>query len=155
MRLLLRKDPRWMFLVMEDQFFEGDDTMRSPALQAYSYAEIFGTIGSDAPPFGLVMKALVNLADLAVGIPAGPFHLCMAKDGLPTVGLWIDQLPCWYDEPKPDSIHLISRNVRDIRGGQVPSSFVEKDGLRLRTRWLDTRRIPGEQVLSAVEALLS
>ena len=155
MRLLLRKDPRWMFLVMEDQLYEGNDTMRSQALHAYSYAEVFGTSGAGTVPFGLVLKVLVNLASLSVGIPAGPYHLSMAKDGLPTVGLWIEQLPTWYDEPRPDAIHLISRNVREMGADQRPGSLAGGSGPAHQMRWLDTRRIPGEQVLSAVETLLS
>jgi hypothetical protein len=33
------------------------------------------------------MKVLANLADLCVGVPAGPYHLAMAKPSLPTVGI--------------------------------------------------------------------
>jgi hypothetical protein len=155
MRLMLRKDPHWMFLVMEDRLYEGDDTVRSADLHAYSYAELFGPIGGQSPPFGLIMKELANRADLAVGVPAGPYHLCMAKPGLPTVGLWIDHLPSWYDEPKPEAVHLISRNVRDKGLDRRPGSVLDRPGLNYRARLLDTRHIPGEQVLSAVEELLS
>ncbi len=155
MRLMRKKDPRWMFLVMEDRLYDGDDTVRSEELHAYSYAELFGAVGGDTPPFGLVMKALVGLADLAVGVPAGSQHLCMAKPGLPTVGLWIDHLPSWYDEPKPESIHLVSRHVHDQGQDARPGSFTDRAGLHYRTVALDTLRIPGEDVFRAAEELLS
>lgn len=154
MRLMLRKDPRWMFLVMEDRLFEGSDTMRGAELQCWSYAELFGAPDTPTLPFGLVLKALMHLAALSVGVPAGPYHLSMAKPELPTVGLWIEHLPSWYDEPKDASIHLLSRNVREQGLDQRPGSFLEQGELRFRGTWLETRIIPGEQVVQAVESLL-
>ena len=56
---------------MEDRLYDGDDTVRVQEFHAYSYAELFGTVGGDTPPFGLVMKALVGLADLAAASPQG------------------------------------------------------------------------------------
>ena len=71
-----------MFLVMEDTMFHGADTVRSEELHAYSFAELFGAAGQACFPFGIVMKALVNLADLSIGVPTGPYHLSMAaRDG--------------------------------------------------------------------------
>lgn len=154
MRLLLKKDPRWMFLIMEDKLTEGEHTVRSEELHAYSFAELFGAIHASSPPFGLVMKALASLASLSIGVPTGPYHLCMAKPDLPTVGIWTRHLPSWYDEPKEASIHLISRNLRDLKLHLGPGSFDAAADLRYRTRWLDTRIVPGEQVLDAVEELL-
>jgi hypothetical protein len=154
MRLLRRKDDRWRFLIAEDRLFAGDDTMRSAELGAYSYAELFGTLDQPMIPFGLVMKVLARVADLCVGVPVGPYHLCMAKPDLPTVGLWIEHLPSWFDEPKEASIHVISRNVRDRALDRQPGSFFSRSGLRYRSMYVETRAIMGEQVLSAVEALL-
>lgn len=154
MRLMLRKDPRWLFLVIEDRLFNGQDTMRSSELHAFSYAELFGTSQSSCLPFGLIMKVLANTADLCVGVPAGPYHLCMAKPELPTVGIWIGHLPSWYDEPKPASVHVISRNVREMNFDLRTGSFSEKGQLRFRMMWVDSRIITGEQVVSAVEELI-
>ncbi len=154
MRLMRSKDPRWIFLVTEDRLFEGDDTVRAAELNCCSYAEVFGVVNSPSIPCGLVMKVLANIADLCVGVPAGPYHLCMTKPELPTVGVWLEHLPSWYDEPKDASIHVVSRNVRDHALDRKPGSFFEKGQLRFRTLTVDTRVVHGADVMAAVEALL-
>jgi hypothetical protein len=154
MRLMVRKDPRWMFLVTEERLFEGDDTVRSPDLHCFSYAQAFGTVETPVVPHGLVMKVLANAADLCVGVPSGPYHLCMAKAELPTIGLWIEHLPSWYDEPKPASIHVLSRNTRDAGLHRRPGSFFSRGQLQFRTLALETRVIPGADVVTAAEQLL-
>jgi hypothetical protein len=154
MRLMLRKNRRWMFLVMEDRLFSGDDTVRSPDLNCYSYAELFGSAGASSLPYGMLIKALLNFAELSVGVPTGPYHLSMAKTDLPTVGIWTEHMPSWYDEPKEASIHLISRNVRDQQADKRPGSFARQGELDFKLVWLDSRVITGAQVLSAVEQLL-
>ncbi len=154
MRLLLRKDPQWAFLVMEDVLFKGDDTVCSEELHAYSYAEIFGPVGAATAPYGQVMKVICNLADLVVGVPVGPYHLAMAKPDLPVVGLWTEHMPSWYDEPKDVSRHLLSRNVQDRGARERPGSFSRTHEIDFSSRWLETRVIPGAQVLESVEDLL-
>jgi hypothetical protein len=154
MRLMLRKDKRWTFLVVEDRLYDGDDTVRSPDLHACSYAELFGTPETSCLPFGLVMKVVLNLAELCVGVPAGPYELSMAKPQLPTVGIWIQHLPSWYDEPKAASLHVIGRNVRECGRDERPGSFSRSNGIDFRTMWVDTRIITGEQVMTAVEQLI-
>jgi hypothetical protein len=153
MRIMRKKDPRWLFVVMEDRLFPGEDSVCSPELHAWSYAALFGTPDNSVLPFGLVMKVLVNLAELCVGVPSGPYHLAMAKPGLPTVGIWIEHLPSWYDEPKAASRHVISRNVRDCGLDRRPGSFFRKEGLEFRALCVDSRIITGEQVVAAVEDL--
>ena len=155
MRLMLRKDRRWMFLVMEDRLFSGDDTVRSPKFNSYSYAELFGISGASSVPYGIVMKALVNLATLSIGVPTGTYHLSMAKADLPTIGIWTEHLPSWFDEPKTSSIHLISRNVCEQQLDLRPGSFCQKGELEFRMLWVASRVITGAQVLSAVEQLFS
>jgi hypothetical protein len=152
MRLLRQKDPRWAFLVMEDRLYEGDDTVRDPSMRAVSYAELFGTPG-ESLPFGLVMKAVLRHAELMVGVPAGPYHLSMASGQHPTVGIWTEHLPSWFDEPNSSSVHLISRNVRDRELHTRPGSFSSHDRLGFQLVWLETRVVTGEQVLGAVESL--
>lgn len=154
MRLMLQKDNRWRFLVVEDRLYSGDDTVRSADLHAYSYAELFGTPESSCLPFGLVMKVVLNLAELFVGVPAGPYELSMAKPQLPTVGIWIEHLPSWYDEPKTASLHVIGRNIHECGRDERPGSFSRSNGLEFRTMWVDTRIITGEQVMTAVEQLI-
>jgi hypothetical protein len=153
MRLLLKKDRRWIFLSMEDRLFDGDHTVRSKATNCFSYAELFGTASHDSIPFGIIMKALVKLASLSIGVPTGPFHLSMAKRDLPTVGIWIQHSPVWYDEPKECSIHLLGSEAG--KGPQcAPESISGSNGLSHRTLIQDSRIITGEQALGAVETLL-
>jgi len=139
---------------MEDQFFDGNNSMSSEELHAYSYAEVFGTQNTLTIPFGLIMKAIVSLADLSIGVPAGPFHLSMAKAELPTVGIWLTHLPNWYDEPKQSSIHLIGQEVRSRGLEKLPGSFYSAPDFNYRVRNLFTRTVSGEHVLNAVEELL-
>ncbi len=154
MRLLRRKDPAWFFVTMEERIFTGANTVCDAALECVSYADLFGVVEVSSPPFALVLKALLHFADLAVGVPAGPYHLAMAKPGLPTIGLWAQHWPAWYDEPKAESIHLVSRNLRDSGALSRPGSFSRTGALEFRTRELETRIIPGETVLAAAEELL-
>jgi hypothetical protein len=153
MRLMLKKDSRWLFLVMEDRLFDGDDTVRSERTHCISYAELFGTTNGGGIPFGMIMKVLVKLASLSIGVPTGPFHLSMVKNDLPTVGVWIQHSPTWYDEPKSCSIHLVGSEVANnprIR----PQLQFEANGLSHRMLLQETRIITGEQALQAVETLL-
>jgi hypothetical protein len=154
MRLMLRKDPKWIFVIMEDRIFSGDDTMRDRLFHCFSYAELFGTPDDFSPPFGLVMKALINVADLVVGVPAGPYHLAMAKPETPVVGIWTEHIPSWYDEPKPASIHLMSNNLKLTQVDRRSGTLLNHTNFDYRMEWLDTRIVPGEQVLYAVEKLL-
>jgi hypothetical protein len=153
MRLLRRRDPRWMFLSIEDQSHIGYDSVRSRDLHCYSYADLFGSIGHSQIPFALVLKALTSLSELAVGVPAGPYHLCMASGRVPTIGLWIEHFPSWFDEPSCASIHLISRNVQDRQLHRRCGSFASAGHLSFRCIWLPTRTIAGEDVLHAYESL--
>jgi len=153
MRLMIRKDPGWMFLSMEDRLFSGDHTLHEPELNAFSFAQVFGPTGAHDLPFAIVLKALVNLASLAIGVPTGPYHLCAANSNLPTVGVWIEHMPNWYDEPKSASIHLLGRTVIE-RLASAPGNFISRAGLYYRTIAAPSRAIPGTLAFAAVEQLL-
>jgi len=154
MRLMQKRDPKWIFLVMEDRLFEGFNTLRNREAACWSYAEIFGSPDTSFIPFGLILKAILNVADLMVGVPAGPYHLAMAMPGMPTIGLWTEHFPSWYDEPKAESIHLLSRNLRD-EGISTRIGSIRAIGETGFQCWdLDDRVIPGEVVMSAAEHLL-
>jgi hypothetical protein len=154
MRLLLKNDPAWAFLSIEDRSFEGEHTLKANELNAFTYADLFGCGPEPRLPFSLVMKALINIADLAVGVPAGMLFLCLLNKNLPTVGVWIAHVPSWYNEPVQSAVHVLSRNVTDLSLDQRPGSFEERDGLQYNLLKVDTRIITGEQVLYAVEKLV-
>jgi hypothetical protein len=154
MKLMLRKNPRWAFISIEDRIFKGEHTVRHPELHAYSFAELFGPVASCSVPFGLLMKALIRLADLVVGVPAGPYHLAMAKAEVPTVGVWIEHLPAWFDEPNACSVHVVSRNVRERELDRRPGSVASSSEMAFRMIFVDTRIITGEQVMEAADSLL-
>lgn len=154
MHLLRKRDPKWIFVTIEDRVFSGDDTVRDHALPCFSFAELFGTPDDFKIPFGTLLTALINLADLVVGVPAGPYHLAMAKSDLPVIGLWTEHFPSWYDEPKSNSLHLMSNNLVLSGADRRVGSFSEKGNLRYDLVRLPTRLIRGEDVVGAVEQLL-
>jgi hypothetical protein len=154
MRLMLRKDSRWTFLSMEDRIFKGEHTVSDSELHAYSFAELFGPVTSCNVPFGLVMKALIRVASLVVGVPAGPYHLAMARAEVPTVGIWIEHLPAWFDEPNTCSVHVVSRNVREQGLDRRPGSVASSSEMAFRMTFVHTRIITGEQVMEAAVSLL-
>ncbi len=155
LRLMRAHDPEWRFVVMEDRLFEGHDTVRDRTLNCVSYAELFGALGETGHPFALVAKALLQVAEVAVGVPAGPFHLAMAQAGVPTIGLWTEHAPSWFDEPKAASLHLVGRNVWGGEAGGRPGTFERQGELHFQIRRLDSRIIPGEAVFAAIEELLA
>jgi hypothetical protein len=154
MRLMLSRNPRWVFLSIEDRMFEGEHTLRDASLHAYSFCELFGARDSSGIPFAFLIKALIKVSDLVVGVPAGPYHLAMANPSVPTVGLWIEHFPSWYDEPKSASIHVVSRNVRDRALDRRPGSIPGSAEMAFRTINADTRIITGAQIVEAAAALL-
>ena len=123
-------------------------------MNCVSYAELFGARDQAALPYGWVMRALMNLAELVVGVPSGPYHLAMVKKDLPVVGIWIEHFPSWYDEPKTESLHLISRNLAESGADNRPGTFTEAGELIFRTKRLETRIIPGQEVFEASVSLL-
>ncbi|GEM_PF-2479667 len=86
MKLMLKRDPNWLFLTCEDRLASGDNSIRDPQMNCVSYAELVGSRDQSALPYGWIMRALMNLAELVVGVPSGPYHLAMVKQGLPVVG---------------------------------------------------------------------
>jgi hypothetical protein len=154
MRLMLARDPNWLFLTCEDRLASGHNSIRDPQMNCVSYAELFGSRDQAALPYGWVMRTLMNLAELVVGVPSGPYHLAMVKKHLPVVGIWIEHFPSWYDEPKAESIHLISRNLADSGAYSKPGTFSEAGELTFHTKRLETRIIPGQEVFEASASLL-
>jgi hypothetical protein len=154
MRLLLDKDPNWIFLTFEDRLFNGYDTLRDASLNSFSYADVFNTVGDGCAPYALILRALMEIADLCIGVPVGPYHLSMAYPNLPSVGLWIDHIPSWYDEPKSGSINIINSHAIHQKYYDRPGSFDERELLNFHARHVDTRIITGDQVFSSVEELL-
>lgn len=153
-RLLHARDPAWVFVVFEDRVFIGDDTVTDARLNCFSFAELFSGTPGGPLPFSLVLKALLSIADIAIGVPSGPTHLAMAKPGLPTIGIWTEHYPSWYDEPKSESIHILSKNIWASNAVNRPGSFSNHKSLNYEMIHADTCIIPGETVLCAFDHLL-
>jgi hypothetical protein len=151
MRLMLQKDQAWVFVVMEDRSFDGDDTMRNRELHCASYSELFGGIDGCGLPFAWVVKILIKSADFVVGVPTGPFHLAMAYGQVPLVGLWTSYFPSWWDEPRAPAVHLVGRDVFDQGRHKSPGSFERRGELGFPVRALESRVIRGGAVVEASE----
>jgi hypothetical protein len=115
MRLLLKKDPNWIFLTFEDSLFDGYDTLRDVSLNSFSYAEVFNAVGEGCAPFALILKALMGMADLCIGVPVNSHAIHQG----------------FYDRPGSfDKRELLNFNVRHVEtqiitGEQVFSSVEE------------------------------
>ncbi len=151
-RLLKKHDEKWICLAMEDRHFEGDNTIKSK--NCFTYAEIFGTPDLSFLPFGIIMKYLNYRANLVVGVPTGPYHLSMITNTHPTVGLWIEHLPSWYDEPKSDSIHIISKNVADKGLDKRVGSFFKHDNLEFNHIISESKPLFGELVFETAKKII-
>lgn len=152
-RKMLAKSKGWCFLLMEDRDYA--DSIKNPALHTFAYSDVFGEPEAAFAPFGRVMKCLASAASLCVGVPAGPYHFAAQAPALPTVGVWLEHLPSWYDEPRAGLLHVIGSHAAQRLGapGQ-PGSFIERDDFNYAVRVLDTRTVPGDAVMAAVEELL-
>lgn len=151
MKSMLRKDPRWMFLLMEERQFS--DSIACPENHCFTYREVFGEPATACAPLGRVMKCLVRLASLCVGVPTGPYHLAAQVEELPTVGIWLKHLPSWYDEPRDGLVHVIGQRAA-ARLDVLPGSFLERDEFAYKSIRVDTRIVPAEAVMAAVEMVL-
>jgi hypothetical protein len=154
MRAMLEEDPDWLFLVMEDRMFEGDDTVRDVALNCYSYAEVFGSNFGTMLPFALVCRDLVCMAELSVGVPTGPYHISTAHPTLPTIGLWIDHHPSWYDEPNKNGVHILSQHLWESGAINRPGTFTDRGNIHYRCIRSPKRIIPGELVAEVAQDLV-
>lgn len=154
MSLMRRKDNNWLFLVMENQLFKGYDTVRSREYNAYSYAELFGESETNNLPFGWIARVLVSIADLSVGVPTGAYHLSMARRDLPTVGIWLQHMPNWYEEPRSGAVHILGKSLVNEQLDQQVGSFLECGCLRFAAIQSATKNVSGEQVFHAVETLI-
>jgi hypothetical protein len=151
---LMQADSKWTFLTIEDRFFAGHDTVASPHLNCFSYAQLFGQVSETGIPFGIIMKELCNQADLAIGVPTGPQHLAVAHPALPTVGIWLTHMPTWYDEPNDNSVHIIGKYVREKWFNRREGSFLNKGELHFDTREASGRVITGQEAFNAAQYVM-
>ena len=96
-----RRASPWIVISMDDEDL-GENV--------FGFRRLFADAGE---PFGRLLRALAARTDLFVGVPAGPLHFMLARGGVAVVGLWTAHHPDWYDEPNPNSIHVVGRYVRD------------------------------------------
>lgn len=153
-KLLKEHDDKWIFLVMEDRHFTEKNTVKNLEHHCYSYADVFGTPDLSFLPFGMIIQTLIRRANLTIGVPTGPYHLSMACNTHPTIGIWIEHLPSWYDEPKDESIHIISKNIYDRGLDKRPGSFFKKESLEYKHVLSPTRPILGEFVIDNIKKLI-
>lgn len=152
-QLMLKKSCHWCFLLMEDRNFA--DSIKDPALNTFAFSDLFGEPENSVAPFGQIMKCLSGFASLCVGVPAGPYHFAAQVPTLPTIGIWIEHLPSWYDEPREGLVHVIGRCAADRVSETQPSgSFLSLGAFHFRALTLETRYVPGPAVLDAAEVLL-
>lgn len=150
-KALRRKDRSWIFVTLD----EGDiaNYCKENGIDGvWSFYDVFGPLGEFGVPFGLSLKSLFLRTELFVGVPAGPYHLSMIYSDFPTIGLWIEHFPSWYDEPKKTSVHLVGRDLEKNRTS--PGTFSNWEGVAFDTRRQPTRHISADAVLSTVEELL-
>lgn len=140
---MARADRRWRFVTMDDEDL---------AERAIGFRALFGDLDE---PFARLFKAFAVRIDLFVGIPAGPLHFAIARGGIPTVGLWMAHHPDWYDEPGPETIHLIGRYVRERGFDRRPATTTKPPSLMHRLVYLDASSIGSEVVLEAARELIS
>lgn len=152
-RMMLAKSDGWCFLLMEDRAFA--DSLKDSAAHTFAYADVFGEPEHAVAPFGVVMKSLVKLASLCVGVPAGPYHLAAQVESLPTIGVWIEHLPSWYDEPRDGLAHVIgSVPAARLTDDASPGSFLSHGKFKYEASVLDSRYVPASAVMGWAEKLL-
>jgi hypothetical protein len=136
-----RDDPRWRFISMDDEAL-GEGVAGFRAL-----------VGDLDEPFARLYKAFAKRIDLFVGIPAGPLHFTLAHGGIPVVGLWMAHHPDWYEEPNPDSIHIVGRYVRERGFDRRLATTTKPPSLQHRLVYLDSNEIPAEAVVEGARRI--
>ncbi len=115
----------------------------------------FRALFGDLPlPFARVLNALLARSELVVGVPAGPFHVAMARGGIPTVGIWMAHHPDWYDEPNAVSVHLVARFVRERGFHRRAATVTKPPALRHRIEYLESAEVPADAAIAAAEQVL-
>ena len=77
----------------------------------------------------------------------------MVMPSLPTVGVWIEHWPSWYDEPRADAIHVLSRFLTETAADRRVGSVTSSDGVDLQLMRLETCEVPGQAVFDAARDL--
>jgi hypothetical protein len=132
----------WIVISMEDEDL-GENVV--------GFRSLFAELDE---PFARLFKALAARIDLFVGVPAGPLHFVLARGGVPAIGLWVAHHPDWYDEPNPNAIHVVGRNVRDRGFDRRVATTSKPQSLRHRLHYLDSATIGAEPVLEAASQLV-
>lgn len=145
--LALRAWPDMQVLSFDESAVRGEAADRARA-----YSDLFGDLGL---PFAQVLKALVCRASAAIGVPAGPLHVALARDDLPVVGLWHAHHPDWYEERNATALHLIGGEAVARRLDRRPATRSTPEHLRNRTLTCAPSQIPPEAAIEALSALFA
>jgi hypothetical protein len=143
--MIARHDPKVRMICMEDPAL-GDPSPWPGQEIAFGYRQLFGEIDA---PFARVFSALLARTNALIGVPAGPFHVAMARGGFPIVGLWHAHLPEWYDEPNSDAVHLIGSYVREKKFDRRPATKTLPPNWHKKVN-IDSPVIPAEAVIEAL-----
>jgi len=99
------------------------ESLHFPDLGCFDFYKIFDNLNV---PFSFVLKYLLIQCSLFVGIHSGPYALSVLCENHPTILICKNSLPSWYDEPKKNSVSVISRSMQKIN---TPGSFFNQSGL--------------------------
>ena len=103
---------------------------RSLVIDEAPLRERFGDIDV---PFAHLLVGLIRASHAFVGAAAGPLHAALAMRTAPVVGVWFAHHPDWYDEPNPQSIHLMGPRVLAKRYDRREATSTKPAMMRART----------------------
>lgn len=144
--ILRRRNAKTRVITMDSAAL-GDESAWPGREIVISFREAFGEIDA---PFARVFAAVLSRIDALAGVPAGPLHVAMARGGMPIAGIWHAHVPEWYDEPNPDSTHVVGSLVK-ARGFDRRAATTTLPPGWHRKIAVDTPVVPAEAVVTALE----
>jgi hypothetical protein len=147
-------DPRRAVLLLSEPATRGG----ADGARIATWRELFAPVPPESGglPYARVFRAVLARTAHMVGVPAGPTHLALATERIPTIALWRAHHPLAYEEPNPYALHVIGESVRRERSGQWKlARKVEAGFLGGAMMELPTASIPARIVHEAAERWFS
>ncbi|HTV94313.1 MAG TPA: hypothetical protein VMG98_16550 [Verrucomicrobiae bacterium] len=104
-RAVRARDPKARVVAVDERTSEAIGRERDVAPTT---TDLFGDLDL---PFAHVLVTLIRSAHAYVGVASGPLHAAIATGGRRTAGIWLSHWPEYYDEPSPDTVHLVGPMV--------------------------------------------